>query len=213
MASIFSDAGGYSWSGWRAPVAGRYKLRVAGYTIWVAGGGVARWFYEGQGDAKAPVFHTLLWHRPNLDEVYPGRRNEPIGVYAQAGGQTRPVGSLDFTPDPTVSEVEVSLLADEVVQTDGSRLFRARVNGSDEQYVNPLATEDGMPGYAVQWVEVDGPLDEPGGDLGVARPFESLRLVPSAGAATGVPLAVGPAPSTGPGSGGGPRGAWASAGA
>ena len=48
MSSIFSDAGGYSWTGWRAPVAARYKLRVAGYTIWVAGGGVARWFFEGQ---------------------------------------------------------------------------------------------------------------------------------------------------------------------
>ena len=87
VSSIFSDAGGYSWSGWRAPVAARYKLRIAGYTIWVAGGGVARWFFEGQGAEKAPVYHTLLWHRPNLDEVYPGRRNEPIGVYAQAAAR------------------------------------------------------------------------------------------------------------------------------
>jgi Protein of unknown function (DUF1587) len=156
VSSIFSDAGGYSWGGWRAPVAARYKLRIAGYTIWVAGGGVARWFYEGQGAQKAPVFHTLLWHRPNLDEVYPGRRNEPIGVYAQAGGQTRPIGSVDFKPQPTVSEIEVFLLANEVVRTDGSRLFRARVNGTDEQYVNPLATEAGMPGYAVQWIEIEG---------------------------------------------------------
>ena len=158
VSSIFSDAGGYSWSGWRAPVAARYKLRIAGYTIWVAGGGVARWFYEGQGAEKAPVYHTLLWHRPNLDEVYPGRRNEPIGVYAQGGGQTRPVGAVDFTPKPTVSEIEVFLLAGEVVRTDGSRLFRTRVNGTDEQYVNPLATEDGMPGYAVQWIEIEGPV-------------------------------------------------------
>jgi len=49
VSSIFSDAGGYSWGGWRAPVAARYKLRIAGYTIWVAGGGVARWFYEEPG--------------------------------------------------------------------------------------------------------------------------------------------------------------------
>ncbi len=56
VASIFSDAGGYSWNGWRVPVAARYKLRISGYTIWVAGGGVARWFYEWQGAAKAPFF-------------------------------------------------------------------------------------------------------------------------------------------------------------
>ncbi len=146
VSSIFSDAGGYGWNAWRAPLAGRYKLRIAGYTIWVAGGGVARWFYEGQGAAKAPVYHTLLWHRPNLDEVYPGRRSEPIGVYAQGGGQTRPLGAVDFTPKTSVSEIDVFLTAGEVVRTDGLRLFRTRVNGTDEQYVNPLATEDGMPG-------------------------------------------------------------------
>ena len=180
VSSIFSDAGGYSWNGWRAPVAARYKLRIAGYTIWVAGGGVARWFYEGQGAEKAPVYHTLLWHRPNLDEVYPGKRNEPIGVYASGGGQTRPVGAVDFTPKPTVSEIEVFLLPGEVIRTDGSRLFRTRVNGTDEQYVNPLATEDGMPGYAVQWIEVEGPFyDDPVGGAGYRLLFDQLKLVPS----------------------------------
>jgi hypothetical protein len=194
VSSIFSDAGGYSWSGWRAPIAARYKLRLSGYTIWVAGGGVARWFYEGQEAQKAPVYHTLLWHRPNLDEVYRGRRNEPISVYASGDGQTRPVGAVDFTPKPTVQEIEVFLLAGEVVRTDGSRLFRTRVNGSDEQYVNPLATEDGMPGYAVQWVEVEGPFfDAPEGGAGYRLLFDRLPLVPSKDAQTGVLLEVGPA--------------------
>jgi hypothetical protein len=199
VSSIFSDAGGYSWTGWRAPAAARYKVRVAGYTIWVAGGGVARWFYEGQGAEKAPVYHTLLWHRPNLDEVYPGRRNEPIALYAAAGGQTRPVGAVDFTPQPTVGEIEVFLLAGETLRTDGSRLFRTRVNGTDEQYVNPLATEDGMPGYAVQWVEVEGPFyDEPAGGAGYRRLFDGLKLVPSKDPRTGVPLEVGAAARAAP---------------
>ena len=204
MSSIFSDAGGYSWSGWRAPAAARYKIRIAGYSVWVAGGGVARWFYEGQGAAKAPVFHTLLWHRPNLDEVYPGKRNEPIGVYASGGGQTRPVGAVDFTPKSTVSEIEVFLLPGEVIRTDGSRLFRTRVNGTDEQYVNPLATEDGMPGYAVQWVEIEGPFyDDPVGGAGYRLLFDNLKLVPSKDTRTGVPLQLGPAPAAGPRPGGG----------
>lgn len=204
VSSIFSDAGGYSWGGWRAPVAARYKVRVAGYTVWVAGGGVARWFFEGQGAEKAPVYHTLLWHRPNFDEVYPGRRNEPIAVYAAGGGQTRPVGAVDFTPRPTVSEIEVFLLAGEVLRTDGSRLFRTRVNGTDEQYVNPLATEDGMPGYAVQWLEVEGPFfDDPAGGSGYRLLFDQLKLAPSTQARTGVPLEIGPSPAAGPGPGGG----------
>ena len=204
VSSIFSDAGGYSWNGWRAPVAARYKLRIAGYTVWVAGGGVARWFFEGQGAEKAPVYHTLLWHRPNLDEVYPGRRNEPIAVYASGGGQTRPVGAVDFTPKPTVSEIEVFLLAGEVIRTDGSRLFRTRVNGTDEQYVNPLATEDGMPGYAVQWIEIEGPFyDDPVGGAGYRLLFDQLKLAPSKEARTGVPLEIGPRAGGRPGAGGG----------
>ena len=209
VSSIFSDAGGYSWNGWRAPVAARYKLRIAGYTIWVAGGGVARWFYEGQGAEKAPVYHTLLWHRPNLDEVYPGRRNEPIGVYAQGGGQTRPIGAVDFTPKPTVSEIDVFLTAGEVVRTDGSRLFRTRVNGTDEQYVNPLATEDGMPGYAVQWIEVEGPFDDdPAVGAGYERLFGDLPLVPSEPSRAGVSLGGRPehAGRPRPGAGCRPRG-------
>lgn len=209
VSSVFSDAGGYGWNGWRAPVSARYKVRIAGYTIWVAGGGVARWFFEGQGAEKAPVYHTLLWHRPNLDEVYPGRRNEPIGVYAQGGGQTRPIGAVDFTPQPTVSEIEVFLLANEVVRTDGSRLFRTRVNGTDEQYINPLATEDGMPGYAVQWLEVEGPLyNDPVGGSGYERLFGTLRLVPSQQARSGVPLEIAPSvpAEPGPASGGVARG-------
>ena len=203
VSSIFSDAGGYSWNGWRAPVAARYKLRIAGYTIWVAGGGVARWFYEGQGAEKAPVFHTLLWHRPSLDEVYPGRRNEPIAVYASGGGQTRPVGAVDFTPKPVVQEVEVFLRAGEVLRTDGCRLFRTRVNGSDEQYVNPLATEDGMPGYAIQWVEIEGPLfDDPVGGAGYRLLFDKLRLMASEKARQAVSLEIGPAPGPAGGRGG-----------
>jgi hypothetical protein len=199
VSSIFSDAGGYSWSSWRAPVAARYKLRIAGYTIWVGGGGLARWFFEGQGAFKAPVYHTLLWHRPNLDEVYPGRCNEPIAVYASGPGQTRPVGAVDFTPEPTVSEIEVFLMANEVIRTDGSRLFRTRVNGSDEQYVNPRATEDGIPGYAIQWIEIEGPFfDDLVGGAGYRLLFDNLRMVRSDQAKLAVPLEVGPSGAASP---------------
>jgi Protein of unknown function (DUF1592)/Protein of unknown function (DUF1588)/Protein of unknown function (DUF1585)/Protein of unknown function (DUF1587)/Protein of unknown function (DUF1595)/Planctomycete cytochrome C len=210
VSSIFSDAGGYSWSGWRAPVSARYKLRLKGYTIWVGGGGVARWLFEGQGTQKAPVYHTLLWHRPNLDEVYPGRRNEPIGIYASGGGQSRPVGAVDFMPQPSVHEIEVFLQMNEVVRTDGTRLFRTRVNGTDEQYVNPLATPDGIPGYAVQWLEIEGPFfDHSVGGAGYRVLFDKARLLPSKNASLGVPLEIGPAATggaAGPKGVGGPKG-------
>ena len=159
VSSIFSDAGFYSW-GFNAPAAGRYNIRLKGYSVWVSGGGIGRWFYEGQGAEKAPVYWLPVWHRPNADEIWPGRNNEPIGIYAQSSGQTRPVGVMDFTPEPSVGEIEVQLAAGEGIRSDAMRLFRTRVNGTDEQYINPLATQEGMPGYAVQWLEVTGPLQD-----------------------------------------------------
>ncbi len=193
VSSTFSDAGGYRWSQFRAPVGGRYKVRFKGYTVWVSGGGVSRWFFNGTGEEKAPVYWLPLWHRPNLDEIWPGRRHEPIGVFAQSDGQGRFLGTFDFEPDPTVHELEVVLAPNEVIQTDGSRLFRTRVNGTDEQYVNPLAQPDGMPGYAMQWMEVEGPLARtPSQESGYARLFGRLPLVRVDGDAPGVVLEVVP---------------------
>lgn len=208
VSSIFSDAGGYSWGQFRVPVSGRYRLRFSGYSIWVSGGGIGRWFYEGQGDEKAPVYHLPLWHRPNVDEVWPGRRSEPIGVYASSAGQGRPLGEFDFKPEPTVNELEVILNANETIQTDGLRLFRTRVNGTDEQYVNPLAQPDGMPGYAVQWLEVEGPFYNDSTGAGYRLLFGDLPLKRLEAGQPGVMLEVS-APAR-PGRGGigaaGPRG-------
>ncbi len=206
VSSIFSDAGFYGW-GYNAPVAGTYRIRLKGYSIWVSGGGIGRWFYEGQGEQKAPVYWLPVWHRPNADEIWPGRDNEPIGIYAQSTGQTRPVGVMDFTPKSSVGEVEVQLAGGEGIRTDGMRLFRTRVNGTDEQYVNPLATDDGMPGYAVQWLEVIGPLEDARATKGYELLFGNLpmrRL--SAGEKGGVPIET-VAPYSNPPLGGPPAGA------
>ncbi|MEO8063635.1 MAG: DUF1592 domain-containing protein [Pseudomonadota bacterium] len=188
VSSIFSDAGQYGW-GYNVPVAGRYRIRLKGYSVWVSGGGIGRWFYDGQGDEKAPVYWRPVWHRPNADEIWRGRNDEPIGLYAQIPGQTRPIGVMDFTPKPSVGEIEVQLAGGESIRTDAMRLFRTRVNGSDEQYVNPLATPDGMPGYAVQWLEVTGPLADAHAQSGYRLLFGDLpmRRV-AAGEKGGVPL-------------------------
>ena len=176
VSSIFSDAGGYSWGQFRVPASGVYKLRFKGYSIWVSGGGIGRWFYEGFGEEKAPVYHLPLWHRPNADEIWTGKRPEPMGVYAQSSGKSRQVGQFDFGMEPTECEIRATLMANDVIQTDGLRLFRTRVNGTDEQYVNPLATESGMPGYAIQWLEAEGPLDDEQTASGYQLLFDNLPL-------------------------------------
>jgi hypothetical protein len=216
VSSIFSDAGGYSWSRFRAPIAGKYRLRFKGYTIWVSGGGIGRWFYEGFGNEKAPYYYLPLWHRPNLDEVWPGRTNEPMGVYASAAGQNRAIGVFDFEPRPTVHEIEVLLAPGEGIRTDGTKLFRTRVNGSDEQYINPRATPEGIPGYAIQWMEVEGPLYDGTQGAGYRRLFGDLPLKRLAEGESGVAVEVAPpAPppgERGPGGFGGARGGGGAAG-
>jgi hypothetical protein len=83
---------------------------------------------------------------------------------------------MDFTPKASVGEIEVQLAGGEGLRTDGMRLFRTRVNGTDEQYVNPLATKEGMPGYAVQWLEVVGPLEDPQATKGYELLFGDLPM-------------------------------------
>ena len=195
---------GFSWSSFRVPAAGRYRIKIKGYTIWVSGGGINRWNYIGFGDEKTAYLGIPKYHRPNTDEVWPGHRNEPIGVYAQSSGQSRPLGEFDFTPDPTVNEVEVLLSANEVIQTDGMRLFRTRVNGSQEGYVNPLAREDGMPGIAFQWIEVEGPLYDETAGAGYRLMFGDLPMRPlGKGEKGGVKLQIVDPPSGAEDEGGG----------
>ena len=155
--------------------------------------------------------YTTRPERPNPDEVWPGRRNEPIGVYAQSAGQSRPLAAFDFTPEPSMKEVEVLLGANEVIQTDCMRLFRTRVNGSELEYVNPLAEKDGMPGYAIQWMEVEGPLYDQSTGCGYRLLFGDLPLKRLEPGQKGVLVEVSAPPSqaqSGPGSRGqaGPRG-------
>ena len=176
VSSIFSDAGGFSWSTFRVPTAGRYRIKVKGYTIWVSGGGISHWNFQGFGDQKVALLYSPVWYRPNTDEVWPGRRDEPIGVYAQSSGQSRPLAEFDFTPEPTVNEVEVLLGASEVLQTDSMRFFRTRVNGTEAEYVNPLAQPDGMPGVAFQWIEVEGPLYDQAAGAGYRLMFGDLPM-------------------------------------
>ncbi len=120
-----------------APRSGRYKLRFSGYSVWVG---------PGQGQK---------WYRPDLDSVSQGRRPEPVTIYGETAPRLlRLLGSFDLGMEPTVREIEAYLLKGEVIRYDAARLFRSR----PPNYHNPLATPEGQPGLAMQWMEVQGPL-------------------------------------------------------
>ena len=203
VSSIFSDAGGFSWTRFRVPISGRYRVKVKGYSIWVSGGGIDHWNFTGFGPEKTAYLYTTRTERPNPDEVWPGRRNEPIGVYAQSSGQSRPLGEFDFTPEPSEHSLEVLLAANEVLQTDSMRLFRTRVNGTELEYTNPLATKEGMPGVAFQWLEVTGPIYDSEASAGYRLLFGELplRRLPQ-GDVGGVTLQIPAPPPAGDGAGG-----------
>lgn len=129
------------WNEFRAPVAGRYRIRFLGYSVWV-----------GPGESNK-------WYIPNLDQISRGRRDEPITITAETPPRLlRHLGDFDLTPDPDVHELEVDLLTGEMIRPDAGRLFRSRPGPG--RWQNPLAEKDGQPGVVFRWMEVEGPLFE-----------------------------------------------------
>ena len=97
----------YRWDKFKAPVAGRYRIRFSGYTLWAA-----------------PLREKN--YLPDFEQISRGRRNEDINVYTRNGVLNRHVGSFDLTPEPAVHDIgEVWLLAGETLVPDASRLYRS----------------------------------------------------------------------------------------
>jgi len=120
-----------------APVSGRYKLRFRTYSVWAG---------PGKGDK---------WFIPDLDNISPGRRSEPVTIYSETPPRLlRKLGAFDAQIEPTVHEIDTHLLAGETIWPDASRLFRSR----PPSWINPLAENDGCPGVAFAWMEVEGPI-------------------------------------------------------
>jgi hypothetical protein len=147
------------FDGFRAPRAGRYRVRLNAHAVWVGPGPAARWWV------------------PNLDDLSRGRRPEPITVYAEQPSRLlRRLGAFDAQPDPTVGELEVFLLAGETIRPDPARLFRSR----PPSFRNPLAEKDGQPGVVYRWLEVEGPLVDEWPPPGRVLLFGDLPIEPGA---------------------------------
>jgi len=175
----------YRWDGFRAPVAGRYRIRFNGYTMWAAPGGVTKSFANGSdkvGKLRPPNPRT-----PDYDRLSPGRTEEPITVYTRNGVLNRRVGAFDLTPEPAVHDLgEVWLLANETLVPDASRFFRSR----PERFVNPHMTPEGAPSVAFRWMEVEGPLYDGQTGAGYRLLFGELPLVAARPGTAGLDLPV-----------------------
>src|SRR5581483_10471946 len=92
----------------KAPVAGRYRLRVNAHSFWAGPESEAKWWKPSRTDASA------------------GRTREPVTLYAEIPPrQMRYLGTFDVKPEGSVSEMEVYLLKDETIRPDAARLFRS----------------------------------------------------------------------------------------
>jgi len=171
VSSNYAAGFNYRWDGFRAPVAGRYRIRFCGYTLWVAPGGVMMRFADAHDKVGTPRPRNP--NLPDYDRISPGRRNEPITVYTRNGIANRRVGEFDLTPEPAVHELgEVWLLANETLVPDASRFFRSRPS----IYVNPLMTPEGAPSVAFRWMEVEGPINDDATNAGYRLLFGDLPL-------------------------------------
>ncbi len=130
-----------------APVGGRYRLRLNAFSIW------AHTIHApAAGDKKIKAW------RPSREKTSRGRTTEPVTLYALSrGGEKRLLGSFDVTPEPELHELVVDLLPGEHILPDAARLFRSRPGFTG----NPDATEEGTPGVAYRWMDVEGPLQTP----------------------------------------------------
>ena len=202
--SNYSTGFGSTWGVFRAPVAGLYRLRFSGYTVWVGPGGTRKptLSFIGKtppgGNPNQIAELPPEWYRPNFREVAPGRRYEPIAIYAEGGSRNRRIGEFDLTPTPAVQSIgTVWLAANEVIATDATRFFRSRPTGIPDGYTNPLAQRDGIPAVAFRWMDVEGPLYDQPEAPGYRLLFGDLPVRPAASAGTGVLLDVVANPSAG----------------
>jgi len=128
------------FASFRAPLAGRYKVRISAYSFWAAPESPAKWW------------------RPSRANLSAGRTREPVNVYGEMPPrQVRKLGAFDITPEASVHELDLWLLAGEMIRPDAARLFRSRP-GNPGGHHNPLAEKDGQPGVAYRWMEVEGPI-------------------------------------------------------
>jgi mono/diheme cytochrome c family protein len=195
--SNYSTGFGSTWAVFRSPVAGRYRLSFKGYSVWVGPGGTRHptVSFIGKtppgGDPTQIAVLPSEWYRPNFRDVSPGRRYEPIVVYAEGGGVNRRLGQFDIEPEPTTRTIgEVWLAANEVIATDAVRFFRSRPTGIPDGYTNPLAQRDGIPAVAFQWMEVEGPIYDAPEAAGYRLLFGDLPLRKAAPGEPGVGVDV-----------------------
>lgn len=151
VSGTYSATTKYDFTRMEIPVDGRYRLRLKSYSFLAGPNGASG------GDDHGLTGGNRAWWRPSRTYAFPGFRPEPVTLYAlSSGGDSRWLTTYDASPEPSVFECEADLKKDEKLRPDAARLVRTRPGWKG----NPNAIREGIPGFALNWLEVEGPLHE-----------------------------------------------------
>ncbi len=141
----------YDFNRVEIPIDGDYRIRLKTYT-----------YTAGPNGRRGGPDHGLTggdskWWRPDRNVAFAGKRSEPVTIYALSASQdSRWLTTFDSFPEPSIAERVVTLKHGERIRPDAGRLVRTRPGWDG----NPNATREGVPGFALNWLEVEGPLSE-----------------------------------------------------
>ncbi len=146
-----ASAAKYDFRNVIVPTPGNYRLRMKTYTFTAGPNG------RHGGEDQGLTGGKQQWWYPDRNVILRGKRSEPVTLYAHtASGESLWIGSFDSYPDPKVIERDVVLQKGDAIRPDAGRLLRTQSGWRG----NPNATEEGVPGFAMNWLELEGPLHE-----------------------------------------------------
>ncbi|TWT54789.1 hypothetical protein Pla22_24430 [Rubripirellula amarantea] len=146
-----ASAAKYDFRNVIVPTPGNYRLRMKTFTFTAGPNG------RRGGEDHGLTGGTQKWWLPDRNVVMPGKRSEPVTLYAHtASGESIWIGTFDSYPDPKIIERDVVLRKGDAIRPDAGRLLRTQPGWRG----NPNATSEGVPGFAMNWLELEGPLSE-----------------------------------------------------
>ena len=154
----------YGFEKFKAPVRGNYRIRLKARSV------IRQTDYvDWEGDKKPRFYPNLVldasrrFPTPVNDRIFPGKRSEPVKVYSSTQDEPNtqnmlPIGTFEAPPGaPEVFELEAFMEKGAMVKLDCMRLPSPMVPAMPHTIQK---TDDGYPGVAFHWLEVEGPFIE-----------------------------------------------------
>jgi len=154
----------YGFDKYKAPVRGDYRIRLKARSV------LRQTDYVDWEGEKKPRFYPNLvldasrrYPTPVNDQIFPGKRSEPVKVYSSTLDEPNtqnslPIGTFEAPPNaPEIFELEAFMEKGAMVKLDCMRLPSPMVPAMPHTIKKG---PDGFPGVAFHWLEVEGPLVE-----------------------------------------------------